>query len=732
VDDIGIKKSDLVPYIKQVPNKRIFGARFHLGLYNMSNLNKEGWPNGWLRNIGEEPVIFDPFATTKSSEQLDNYLFYKGFFNAEVNADLLTKDKRTNVIYKIDAHEPYKIGNINYQVEDTSIRKLIFMDTINRMFDPGQRYDIDALEGEMLRLQRFVRDLGYFKFSRENIKFEGDTTIGNHLVDINLQVSKQRNIGFNGITSVEPHKRYRIRDIYIYPDFDPRASLSGGEDYSTNRDTTEYKGFYFIESSDLPIVKYDVILQSLYVKPGDLYQVTNVERSQSHLNSLKTFRVVDIGYNEADASISGPQGEHYLDGVIHLTPVVQQAFTVELEGTNSAGNIGGALNLIYQNRNLFRGAEQLNVKLKGAYEALSEEVSGSRSTQEYGMETSLTLPRFLLPFLDKESFIKRYNPSTVLKVAYNYQNFPVYTRTVANATFGYNWKSNNFITQTVNPLQFNIVKLPFIDPDFEKQIDTTSYLAYSYKDIFIVGGNYTYIFNNQNIRKSRDFWYIKFNGELAGNLLALGHMISGAEKVDDSYVIFGQPFAQFIKGDIDIRYNRTMNQASSVVYRLFLGFGLPYGNSRALPFEKQYFGGGANGVRAWQVRTLGPGSFVPADESFYNQTADIKIELNAEYRFKLFWILEGALFLDAGNIWTLYTDEDRPGSKFEFYKFTRDLAIGTGMGLRFDLNFVILRTDLGVKLRDPQVPNGPEWIPGSRPLSWRNDFVLTLGIGYPF
>jgi hypothetical protein len=309
---------------------------------------------------------------------------------------------------------------------------------------------------------------------------------------------------------------------------------------------------------------------------------------------------------------------------------------------------------------------------------------------------------------------------------------PVYTRTVANATFGYNWKSDNYTTHSVYPLQFNVVKLPFIDSDFELRIDTSSYLAYSYKDIFIVGGKYTYVFNNQNIKKSRDYWFVKINGELAGNLLALGYSFGSAEKRDGSYNVFGQPFAQFVMGDIDLRYNRKLNEASTVVYRLFLGMGLPYGNSKAIPFEKQFFGGGANGIRAWQVRSLGPGSYTSDGEVFFNQTADIKIELNSEYRFKLFWIIEGALFIDAGNIWTFYTDEDRPGSKFEINKFYKDLAVGSGLGLRFDLNFVTIRTDLGVKMRDPGITEQRGWIPGSRPLSWRDDFTLSFSIGYPF
>jgi hypothetical protein len=338
----------------------------------------------------------------------------------------------------------------------------------------------------------------------------------------------------------------------------------------------------------------------------------------------------------------------------------------------------------------------------------------------------------LFPFLESERFIKKYNPKTTIKTAYNYQKMPVYIRTIANASFGYKWKSSNYKLHNINPLQFNIVNLPYIDPEFEEHIDTTSYLAYSYKEILILGGNYTYIFNNQNINKARSYWYVKVNGELAGNLLAGISKLTKKEKVDGSYTIFNQNFAQYIRGDIDIRFNRTLNDVSSMVYRAFAGVGIPYGNSEGIPFEKQYFSGGANGVRAWQVRSLGPGSHIPSGSSFYNSTADVKLEFNAEYRFKLFWILEGAMFLDAGNIWTFYVDEDRPGANFEFNRFYKELAFGTGLGLRFDLNFIILRTDLGMKLRDPQIADESKWIMMNRNLNWNDDFVLSFTIGYPF
>jgi outer membrane protein assembly factor BamA len=720
VDEPAIRKGDLTPYIRQVPNKRIFGARFHLGLYNFSNLDKDGWPHGWLRNIGEEPVVFDPFAASKSAGEIENYLFYKGYFNSDVTADYSTRKQKTSVTYKVEAGKPYRFGKVDYQIADTTIGKLIYMDTVNCMINRGDVYDIEVLEAEMMRVERFIRDLGFYGFSRDKIRFTGDSAAGDRKVDITFMVSQQRIIAADGTVTEVPHRRFRIRNMYIIPEFDPGKSLSGGEDYISSLDTTLYRGYNFIDRVDKPALKYDVIIQSLYIKPGDLYQVTNRERSEAHLNSLKAYRLVNVSYRESEEP--GNARERYLDCIIQLTPVVQQAFTVELEGTNSGGNLGGAVNLIYLHRNLFRGAEQLNMKLKGAYEALSEGATGSRSTQEYGFETTLTFPKFLLPFLESETFVKNYNPRTVLKAAYNYQTLPVYTRTVANATFGYSWKAGNYTNHSV----------PYLEESFEQRIDTSTYLAFSYKDIFIVGGNYTYVFNNQNIKKSRDYWYVKINGELAGNLLAGLNMVLGSDKVDNSYEVLGQPYAQYLKGDIDIRYNSRINDASSVAYRLFMGAGIPYGNSRAIPFEKQYFGGGANGIRAWQVRSLGPGSYSSDETFFYNQTADIKLELNAEYRFKLFWIMEGATFIDAGNIWTFYTDKDRPGSKFEFNTFLDQIAIGSGLGLRFDLSFVTIRTDLGIKLRDPGSTLSTPWIPGSRPMKWRDDFVLSFSIGYPF
>jgi hypothetical protein len=382
----------------------------------------------------------------------------------------------------------------------------------------------------------------------------------------------------------------------------------------------------------------------------------------------------------------------------------------------------------------------LNVSLRGSYEAFKlstggDSISRIGSIQEYGAEASLKLPQFLIPFVKKEGFIKKYNPSTSILAAYSYQAMPIFTRSLATATFGYTWKAGNYHTHIVNPLQLNLVNLQRIDPVFAETIKS-SFQAYNYMDVLILGGGYSLIYNNQTIQKSKDFMFMRLNLETSGNMLSLVDKLSGVRKQGDStYMFLGQPYAQYIRTDIDLRYNYRFNDVSSIVYRGFVGVGIPYGNSRAIPFEKQYFAGGANSIRAWQVRSLGPGSYDPGKNTgFLNQTADIKIELNAEYRFKLFWILEGALFVDAGNIWTYNKDVARAGTQFRFDKFLNDMAVGTGTGLRFDFKFVIGRVDFGMKLRDPRAL-GPDqksnWIFLDRPYTLR-DFTVVLGIGYPF
>ncbi len=735
VNKEGIRKSDLVPYIKQTPNKRIFGTRFYLGLYNLSNINKEKWPHNWLRNIGEEPVIYDSYAKTKTKEQIKSYVTSKGYFDGKVTDTVITANRKSDVFYNIELLRPYTIRNLTYEIADSNIRKLCFFDSVNCIIKRGKPYDVDVLLAERTRFERYIRDHGFYGFSNDYIWFKVDSTVGNRQVNIKYNIRNFTKLDSYNRISSGPFAVYTIKNIYIYPDFIPKEALERGEAYLKSLDTTFYRGYYFITSMKKPEVKYDLIIRSLFLKPGSVYNVTSTEQTQTHLLSLKIYRLVNINYNDSKENESLQGMELKLDCNIQLTLLSQQSYKIELEGTNSAGNLGGALNLIYQHKNLFHGAELFSTKLKGAYAAYSQPNTRLSSTQEYGLETSLRLPEFLVPFIKTENFIKKYNPSTTLLASYDYQSMPFYTRTVANASFGYSWKAGYYQQHIVNPIQLSLVNVPYINSGYKAWIDSSSYQANSYKDVLILGGSYSFIFNNQIIKNSRDYWFLRINAETAGNFLSGVYKMFGVHKSDSGYYLFRQPFAQYVKADIDIRYNYKFNDVSSIVYRAFFGIGIPYGNSTSVPFEKQYFGGGANDIRAWQIRSLGPGSF--ADTSrFLNETADIKLEANAEYRFKLFWILESAIFLDAGNIWSYNYDNARPGSQFTFKSFYKDIAIGTGTGFRFDLKFVIARVDIGMKLRDPLLHDPlfterSHWIFMNGPYR-RKDFTIVLGIGYPF
>jgi len=747
----GVKKEEIEPYVKQKPNKRIFGARFHLGLYNISKLNKNNWLNNWLRKIGEEPVIFDPYATTKSKEQIKAYLSSKGYFDSNVMETIEIANRRSKVYFNVDLNPPYTIRNIFYDVGDTLIRKLVFMDSIACMFERGKPYDVDKLKAEQARVERFVRDVGFYNFTGDNINFRVDSTVGNRKVDIYYQVRSFTRPGPNNSQVALPYRQYKVKNIYIYPEYIPKDVIAGGEEYQKSLDTTAYKGYFFISNHKNPTVNYDVILQNIYFRPGNTFNVTNTEGSHSHLLALKTYRLANIVYKETPDYQASKDEAGQLDCVIQLTPMSRQSFSVELEGTNSGGNLGGALNLVYQNKNLFKGAEQFNMKLKGAYATFSKDTTGNRkNTKEFGVEATLRLPTFFLPFLAKDNFIKKYNPTTLISAAINYQHLPVYTRTLANAALGYQWKDGFYKSHTVNPIALNFVRIQNIDSSYNADvIQKSNYLINSYKNVLIAGGAYSFLFNNQSIKKSKDYWVVRATIEAAGNLLEAAMKLTGAKPETNSltgsksYYILGQPFAQFVKSDVDVRYNRIINNISSLVYRVFIGLGVPYNNSQAMPFEKQYFEGGANGIRGWQVRSLGPGTYSTNDAVYINQTGDMKLETNLEYRFKLFSMLEGATFIDAGNIWAIKKDPDRPGAQFTD-KFYRDIAVGGGFGLRFDLKFVILRADVGFKLRDPRYLNttiteidnkpftaGNSWI-FNRNFSLKNDAALVIAIGYPF
>lgn len=731
-----IKKDELEPFVRQKPNKRVLGIRFHLGLYNLSRENKEKGLSGWLRRIGEEPVIYDDFLTDKSVTQIKSYLNNKGYYNSVVSDTAIFKRQRARVLYRVRMNRPYKIKRLTYNIQDSLLEPLIIKDTINSLITKGENFDLDLLQEERKRIEAYLKNQGYYKFTKEFIFFQADSSAKNREVSLILNLKKYQELDENRKFVDTNHQKYRINKVYVFTNYNQKEALAQKEKYFSDLDTTYLNGIYFISKGEDPLKK-DVFLHANFIQEGDYYSLYNVNKTYQHLNSLRLFRVINIQFKESEKDslmLQDSSSLGLLDCNIQLTKHYLQSYTVELEGTNSYGNIGVGGNFLYQHKSLFGGAEITDFKINGSVEALDTSVVGiSRinNAVELGGDITMRIPKFILPVFKAEKFSKKYNPRTQISIGYNFQDRLEYRRTVANLSYGYNWDGNKYLKHNVKLVELNAVKMPYASESFRNFIDST-YLRSSYENHLVSVSSYSLVFNNQDIKKNRDFYFLRMNAEISGNLLSAYSELTNASIVNGSYEIFGVPFSQYVKFDLDLRYYDIKNQSTSFAYRLFAGVGIPYGNSQSLPFEKMYFSGGANSIRAWNVRSLGPGSYSGKTYTrFPNQSGDIKLEANAEFRFKLFWILEGALFIDAGNIWYLKSDEFE-GGLFRKDKFYKEFAVGSGFGTRFNLSFFVFRLDLGVKLRDPALMEGNRWIVGNRSLTWQNDFMINIGIGYPF
>jgi outer membrane protein assembly factor BamA len=575
-----------------------------------------------------------------------------------------------------------------------------------------------------------LRDSGYYAFTRDFIYYQVDSALNTHLVDITLGIRNYPNTNSRGQTVHTDHPVYKIRDVHMMTDFNALTYDENNTDESILKDTTVYDSIHLIYSGK-PNIRASVVTQKNYIIPGTRYDASDVNRTYRNLSSLSAFRMVDIRFKEVDSE------EPLLDCDILVAPATKQSYSVKLEGTNSAGNIGAAANLSYGHKNLFGGSEQFDLTFMGAIENLKytgEEVDSSLTgpsiMQEYGIEARLRIPKFLLPFRTNR-FIRKFNPQTNIRLSYNYQKRPDYTRTLASASFGYDWKGTENIIHRVYPIEASLILTPYKSDFFQDWLEG-KYLFYSYEPQLIMDTRYSMIWSNQKLLKNQNFQDIRFNVETAGNLLYGGFSAFAATPDSGNYQILGVDFAQYFKADIDQRSYIFRYEDISLILRGFAGVGYAYGNSSAMPFEKQYFSGGANSIRAWQVKDLGPGSYIDPEESDYpNQTGDVKLEFNMEYRFKLFWKLEAALFLDMGNIWSLSSEDDREGAGFEFNRFYNEFALGTGVGTRAVFSFLVFRFDLGIPLRSPYPIEGSNWLPRNSGVKGE-DLTFNLAIGYPF
>jgi len=721
---------ELKSYILQKPNKRMLGARFYLFLYNLSNIKKEKWPHNWLRKIGEEPVIYSRDLTKASTNQLTQYLQNKGYYNATVADSVHFRGGNAFVNYQVEFKEPYRIRNITYFFEDTGLMAYVLPDTVNSLLYKGMRFDKDILQQERVRIENLLKEHSYFKFSKEHIYYDAAVEPTENRVDLIMHIKEYTEGLPEPYSKVRYHPKYKIRNVYVYPNFSDALGLNGR--INAAYDTTLYRNLNFLTSGKANL-KPNAVANRNYIIPGSYYKLNDVTRTYRNLSALSIVRFTNISFKETD-TVPEFRMEKNLDCRIELTYKKLQAFQVQIAGTNSSGDLGVRGNLLYSNYNLFRGAEVFNLRLTGAIESLENQTNGAyESMKEIGAETSIVFPKFFSPF-KLEGFVKKFAPKTSISVSYNFQSRPDFTRSIANSSFSYNWKSNKYLSHTIWPLELSYVQI-YEDNSNKKFLDSIrrTPLGYSFIDHVINSARYSVELNNQAIGKSRDFFFARFNIESAGNLLHLANSSIDPRDTAHSYKLFSVPYFQYLLGDIDLRYYNVIDKQNKFVYRLFLGVGYPFGNQKALPYERKYFSGGPNSIRAWNTRDLGPGSDTTSNAfSFFpNKNGDIKIEANIEYRFKLIWKIEAALFVDAGNVWEIRENSEKPRAVFAWNRFYKEIAMGYGFGARIDFSFFLLRLDVGIKLRDPSLPENDRWFPGYSNFGL-NDLHWKFGIGYPF
>lgn len=726
VDDKSINQDELETYLRQKENLKILGLfKFHLAVYNFSSKKK---PNGLLKRIGEPPVVYDELLHLKSKQQFEQYLRNKGYYNAVVDDSVRFKRHKAYLSYKIVAGEPYRIENMKYIVKDSRVSDLIAQNMHESLLKPGVILDVDVMNRERDRITRFLRDDGFFEFYSDYIHYKVDTMYRNKRAEVEMIVEKAQ-AGENKLEKA--HKKYIVDSYNIYLG-DQRKAHSIA--YNDSMVSPKHSFFF----SDKLVLKRSLISRVLYPKIGSYYSKTDEEKSYNNLYELRQFKYVNLQFREIPSKGDSLTG--YLRGDVFLPMQVRQNYSVELQGTNTSGNIGVGGNLNYQHKNLLNGAEILNFSLKGATEWQMGKTQYASYGKPYNMlelggEVKINVPSYSFQWF--KDLLGTYSiPRIQVSMSYNFQERPVFSRTIANASNAYMWKTDSKRSHSFNPIDLNIVRIFRLDSTFNESIKNL-YIRSSYIDHVVSATNYTYVYSSRNTEGRKPYHYLRYNIESAGNILwgvsrAFGRPQYNAATSEEAYYRFlGSRFAQYVKSDWEYRYGFTVDKYNAFAMRGFLGVGLPYGNFKLMPLEKQYYTGGANGIRAWQVRSLGPGTYVGDKTTYPNQSADIKIEGNLEYRFKMVSVFEGAMFLDAGNIWAISNKDNREGAVFHFGSFLQQVAVGTGFGLRFVTSYFVARVDLGVKLRDPSLPLGQRWIPSTRGFN-TDDLNLNIGIGYPF
>lgn len=736
--DKSIRSAPLEDYITQQPTPKSLGFFYNnVGIYYALK-DKEDWFNRWiLRVFGDEPVFLDKYTAEESASRMKSFLHNLSYFNAEIDINYKIKDHKATVEYIVKPHKPYTINHFEWISSDTSILKKIASISNETFVKEGEVYNSYFLNDERDRITEHLRSNGYYRFNKNYINYSVDSAFNDQSLAIIGEITIPADIKKDS-TKAQEHQRYSVRDIYIYPNYDPLSVFDYAPDtlmlnIPSDREDGSFDKYHFIYYNTLRI-RPKVIGQSIFLANNSLFNVGELKKSYQKLNRFPIYKYVNISF--AEDSVLTESKTLPLDVSIRLSRTKTQSYTIETDVTNTSGDLGLRGNLVYSNRNIFRGGEMLSLRLSTALESRSyssyENTSENQlfNTMEYGVYLSLRTPSFLAP-VKKTRFPKYLAPRSIFQLSYNFQTRPSYKRHLGNTSFGYEWDIGQNSLHRLFPVDLSMIKI-FPSPEFQANLDTLTNIRYKdqYTDHFIPALKYNMIYNTQKSNKWEDFTYLLFRLEIAGNLASLVNKMSDAEpSLEGYYTFFGIRYAQYVRGELDFRHFYALPNKHGFIYRAVVGLGVPYGNSSALPFEKGFYAGGANGMRGWAYRTLGPGSYPEDNLNEFDKMGEIKLEASIEYRFPLFWYLNGALFADVGNVWLLEENELFPEGHFLWDKFASQLAVDAGLGFRFDFEFFIVRLDAAIKFRDPAKAAGKRIVINKTQFS---DIFWNFGIGYPF
>jgi outer membrane protein assembly factor BamA len=736
-----ISQDDLSGYLQQVPNSKLFGMfRANIAFYNMGNKGKETKFKKWLRTkLGAPPVLLDTSQISVSLKQMRIYVNNRGYFNSTMYDSVVIRKKKATVYYILNASKPYTIRKISYQIPDTLLARYFFRDTASSLVKKGAIFNAYTMDSERTRIATNLLNHGFYHFATNFIVFRIDSSLNVRKMDVTVEITNPvvPSLKDFGAVVQSTHKRYFINNIYIYSDYDHLKADTITYDtlsitYKTGRKKADSTTYYFLYKGKFSI-KPRTIAQNILIESDSVYNMTDVENTYSQLSGLQVFKYVNIGFDDIGMADDMAVRKNLLDCKIKLARSPANSFSVSTDATNSAGAFGAAGTLGFQNKNLFRGGQLFKINFSGTAQTQSGGGGGFFSTVEFGVNTSLTFPQFLIP-IKPEKLPKHFRPKTVLTLGYNYQHEqdPSFTRHLVNASFGYTWRQSPRIEHTLNPVELLLVKM---NPSaaFTEELDSIGdvRLINQYTSHIVAGLKYTISYSNQDIGKPVPFWYIRSNFETGGNLLyGITSLFNTAKNQYDQYTLFGIPYAEYVRPDVDVRYFIPVGKEHKVVTRFYGGIGIPYGNSNSLPYEKAFIAGGANDMRGWKMGTLGPGTYFNDTVSEnLGQVGDMQLQLQIEYRFPIYGFFKGALFTDIGNVWILQPSSYFPGGQFQFNNFISQLGIDAGIGLRFDFGFFIFRFDPAIAMRVPSYPSQGHWYFSKMQLS---DIIWNFGIGYPF